>query len=671
MASGLASPGQRRAAGAAGLIALFMTVAVMPFAAAPGPVMPGFMLVTGAALSVLYAAATWMLFAQYLRSRVATLLIAACGTFFTALIVALQLLSMPGVFAPGRVLGGSSATTTWLWTAWHLGPPLWGLAVAGVLLVQRELLVAARFRRMAAYAAGAVALMLVLGSAAVATLLLPWLPVQVRGDDYTPMIATGVGPAVILLTAGAWAAMVLVTRRQRSTLDVWIIASLALLVLDDVLTLAGGARGSVGWIGGRMLALASAGAVIWAYLHEVESLRGRAEAAFEDLAVTEAKLHEAQKMEAVSQLTGGVAHDFNNLLMVMTNGFDTIRRHPEEHGRVIKIAEAGLQAAERGAQLTRQLLTFARRQALRPETVNPNTQLMALEAAARRALGDSLHLTMALDAAARPVMMDVTEFQTAVLNLVANARDALLAKGGTVAISTRNQKLMAGRAPGDLLPGEYTVVTVADNGPGMPPETSGRAFEPFFTTKDFGRGAGLGLSQVYGFARAAGGEAVIQSSQGIGTRVELWLPHLAAGAPAAVADPRDNHAPLRRAHDGEVVLAVEDDPDVLSAVVENLADLGYRVLSARNAAEGLEQLRLAARIDLLFSDIVMPGGMNGVQLASEAMRLRPDIRILLTSGYTNQALEGADALPPNLDVLPKPYRRAELATRLQLVMRAA
>jgi signal transduction histidine kinase len=671
MASGRASSGQRQAARAAGLIALLLTVALMPFAAVPGPVMPGFILATGAALCVLYAAATWLLFAQYLRSRLATLLIAACGTLFTALIVAIQLLSIPSVFAVGRVLGNSPATTTWLWTAWHLGPPLWGLAVAAVLRLRRDMLVPDRFRRPAAYAAGGAALILVLASAAFATMLLPWLPVQVVGDDYSPMTGTGVGPAVALLTAASWAAMTLVTRRQRSTLDVWIIASLAMLVLDDILTMAGGARGSFGWMGGRILALASAGAVIWAYLHEVESLRGRAEAAFEALAVTEAKLHEAQKMEAVSQLTGGIAHDFNNLLMVMTNSFDTIRRHPNEQARVVKIAEAGLQAAERGAQLTRQLLTFARRQTLRPETVNPNQQLVALEAAARRALGDSIRLTFALDAAAHPVKMDVAEFQTAVLNLMTNARDALLPKGGTVAVSSRNQMLMAATAAGGLLPGEYTVVTIADNGPGMPPEIAARAFEPFFTTKEFGHGAGLGLSQVYGFARAAGGEAVVQSSPGFGTRVELWLPRIAAAAPALAADPRDNQSPLRRAHEGEVVLAVEDDPDVLSAVVENLADLGYQVLSARDAAEALEQLRTAERVNVLFSDIVMPGGMNGVQLATEAMRLRPDIRILLTSGYTNQAFEGAELLLPNLDVLPKPYRRAELANRLQLVMRAA
>jgi CheY-like chemotaxis protein len=368
-------------------------------------------------------------------------------------------------------------------------------------------------------------------------------------------------------------------------------------------------------------------------------------------------------------LTGGIAHDFNNLLMVMTNSFDTIRRHPQERGRVVKIAENGLQAAERGAQLTRQLLTFARRQALRPETVNPNQRLRAMERAIRRALGDTLRLIMTLDAAPHPVKMDVAEFETAVLNLVANARDALLPKGGTVTVSSRNQMLMAATAAAGLLPGEYIVVTISDDGPGMTPEIASRAFEPFFTTKDFGRGAGLGLSQVYGFARAAGGEAVIQSSPGFGTRVELWLPRAAAAAPAVPADPRGTHAPLRRAHDGEVVLAVEDDPEVLSAVVENLADLGYRVLSARDAVEALAQLRAAQRVDLLFSDIVMPGGMNGVQLATEAMRLRPEIRILLTSGYSNQAFEGAELLLPNLDVLSKPYRRAELATRLQLVMR--
>ena len=671
MADGHASRGQTQAALVTVIFGLVVTLGLLPYAPAVGPAIPGFLLLHQMALIVLYAFGSWMLFAQYRRGGLVTLLVAGGGMLFSTAIVTLQLASMPGALAPGRLFGASTSTTTWLWTCWHLGPPIWGLAVAAVLQVDRNMLIPAGLRRQAALIAAGAALLLACACAGVATIGLAHLPLQVVGDDYSAMVQSGVGPGLVVLTIAALVAMILVTIRQRSMLEVWIIVSLALLVFDNWLTLAGAARGTVGWVAGRLLALVSAGAAIWAYLREVESLRARAETAFADLSISEAKLHESQRMEAVGQLTGAIAHDFNNLLMVITNSFDLIRHRPDDRDSIIKIVEAGLVATERGARLTRHLLTYARRQVLRPEVVNPNVQLMALEPAARRLIGERLGFTLALDEAAYPVMMDTAEFDAAVMNLITNARDALLAKGGTIAISSRNQRRADQAVTDHLRPGEYTVVAVADNGAGMTPEIAARAFEPFFTTKDFGDGAGLGLSQVYGFARASGGDAIIHTQPGFGTRVEVWLPRMAAEVVDRPRETRDNHAPLRRAHEGEVVLAVEDEPDVLSAVAENLVDLGYEVLTARDAAEALDVLRSAPRLDLMFSDIVMPGGMNGVQLASEATRLRPGIRILLTSGYSNLSFEGADALPPHLDVLSKPYRRAELATRLQLVMRAA
>jgi signal transduction histidine kinase/CheY-like chemotaxis protein len=531
--------------------------------------------------------------------------------------------------------------------------------------------VSSQRRRLAAATAGVIGLALAGAWIFLATTLLPWLPTQVIGDDYSAVLTSGIGPAVEALTVAALVAMGLATRGRRSVLDLWIMTALAFLVLDNALTLAGGTRGSIGWTAGRLLALGSAGAVIWAYLHEVDSLRTRAELALEGLAATEEKLRAAQKMEAVGQLTGGIAHDFNNLLMVVTSGFDMIRRRPDDRARVIKMAEAGLQATERGARLTRQLLSFARRQPLRPETVNPNTQLLDFEPIAARAAGETVEMIFDLDPAVHPVKVDQNEFEAAVLNLVVNARDALTPQGGHITVTSRNRIVMAAAADGAIQAGGYVVVSVTDDGRGMPPDVAQRAFEPFFTTKDFGSGSGLGLSQVYGFARAAGGEAVIRTEHGHGTTVELWLPRAAALRSKRAMDNRDQHAQFREAREGEVVLAVEDEPDVLAAVVENLADLGYQVLSARDGVEALELLREADRVDLLFSDIVMPGGMNGVQLATEAIRLFPNLRVLLTSGYTNQALEGQHDLPPNLDILPKPYRRAELASRLQLVMRAA
>ena len=666
MASGSAPPGQVRAALIVVLVAFGLTIGLLPLAKSAGPVMPGFFLVHQTALIVIYGLSASMLFTQFLRSRAAILLLAGSGTLFTAAIVTFQLLSLPGVFMPARIIGAGPETTTWLWTGWHVGPPVWGLLAVALLAWRPDYAVPARFRRMAAILAGGLALALAAAWTVFATVFLPWLPAQTNGDDYSALVASGVGPAVEALTIAALAALVLVTRRRRSTLDLWIITALTLLVLDNALTMVGAARGSVGWIAGRVLALASAGAVIRAYLHEVESLRASAEAALEGLAATEAKLRASQKMEAIGQLTGGIAHDFNNLLMVVTSGFDMIRRRPDDRARVIKMAEAGLEATERGARLTRQLLTFARRQSLRPETVDPNMQLSDFERLAARAAGESVTLRYDLDPAIHPVLMDTSEFEAAVLNLVVNARDALAPKGGRVTIQSRNAVLAAPAGP--LEPGGYVVVSVTDSGPGMTEDVATRAFEPFFTTKDFGRGSGLGLSQVYGFARAAGGEAVIQTAPSRGTTVELWLPRAYRGQSATRVETRDHDSPLRQARAGEVVLAVEDEPDVLATVIENLADLGYQVISARDAAEALERLAESdQRIDILFSDVVMPGGMNGVRLAEAATLIRPQLRVLLTSGYTNHALEGEHDLPPNLEILTKPYRRADLATRLRLV----
>ena len=465
--------------------------------------------------------------------------------------------------------------------------------------------------------------------------------------------------------------MLLLTRRQRSTLDVWIIASLALLECDNLLTLAGGARGSIGWIAGRLVALVSAGAAIWGYVREVERLRAHAEAALEDVAVAEARLHAALRLESLGQLTGAIAHDFNNLLLVITNSFDVVRRRADGPDPTQRAIDAGLQATARGARLTRQLLTFARRQNLRPAAISPNAKLRALEGDARRMIGPMLGLTLALDDAAHPVLMDPAEFEAAIVNLITNAQEALLPKGGTIAISSRNQVLGVSAATDHLRPGAYTVVAVADNGPGMSPDIAARAFDPFFTTKDFGKGAGLGLSQVYGFARASGGDAIILTRPGFGTQVELWLPRMMDGVDAIAAPVVPDIPVSRPTQDGEVVLAVEDEPDVLTAVVDSLSDLGYQVLTAANAAGALEQIRTAPQLDLLFSDIVMPGGMNGVQLAHEARKLRPGIRILLTSGYANLNFTGDDVMPPNVELLQKPYRHADLASRLQLAMHAA
>lgn len=661
--------GPKRAALWLCLLAMVATACLLPIAAWPGPNLPGFVLINQTALVCAYGLSAWVLFAQFRRARSLPLLLIAAGTLYTAVIVTLQLLSFPGVIAVGRVLGAGPETTTWLWTFWHLGPPTCALAYALALRDGHPVLITPG---RAGPAAALAALAAAGASALAATLGLPWLPHQVTGDDYSAMVTSGVGPAVQLLTFAALAAIWHATRGRRTALDLWIAASLALLILDNFLTMAGSARASVGWYAGRVEATVSAFVILWAYLHEVDALRARAEAAAEEAARAGAALRQAQKMEAIGRLTGGIAHDFNNLLMVVTSGFEMIRRRPDDRQRVLKMADAGIEAAQRGSRLTRQLLTFARRQNLRPETVNLNASLLDFEPLARRAVGEAVKVDLALHPALHPTRIDLSEFEAAVLNLVVNARDALPAQGGRIAISSRNvvRDAQPGAGARDGLPaGGYVVVAVKDNGAGMDEATRVQAFEPFFTTKEFGRGSGLGLSQVYGFATAAGGTVEIASTPGQGTTVEIWLPQADGVQPAAHGT--GPAASLRRAEAGETVLAVEDEPAVLSAVVENLADLGYRVVPARDAAEALEWLRGEERVDVLFSDVVMPGGMNGVQLAVEAGRLRPGLRVLLTSGYTGEALAGEHSVPPDVPILTKPYRREELAARLKVAHRAS
>ena len=446
LASAMAEGGQKRAAAVLVGVTAVLTVFLLPFADLRWTGLPGFVLINQTAMIVAYGLATWVLFAQFRRGRSVPLLLAAAGMLYTTAIVTLQLASFPGVIANGRLLGAGPATTTWLWTFWHIGPPLVGLAYASARSRPQPPVAPERTRRTSALAA-IVALGLAGASAAVATLGLPWLPHQVTGDDYTALTTSGIGPAVQVLTLAALVAVWRATRTGRTVLELWLAAGLALLVLDNFLTMAGGTRASLGWYVGRVEALVSAFVILWAYLHEVDALRAHAEAATEEVARTEAALRQAQKMEAVGRLTGGIAHDFNNLLMVVSSGLDMIRRRPADVARVTKIAETGLEAVERGTRLTRQLLTFARRSDLRPETVNLNALLLGFEPLLRRAVTETVRLDLDLHPGLQPARLDGGEFEAAVLNIVVNARDALPPGGGRIAVATRNAQISPSAPP--------------------------------------------------------------------------------------------------------------------------------------------------------------------------------------------------------------------------------
>ena len=390
-----------------------------------------------------------------------------------------------------------------------------------------------------------------------------------------------------------------------------------------------------------------------------ESLE-RQQAAIEDL---NQKLRQSQKMEAVGQLTGGVAHDFNNLLTVILGNadlmLDRLKRDPE----LLAMAEVIMQSAEKGADLTRSLLAFSRRQSLDPRSVDVNQLALGMDKLLRHALGERVDCRFALAAKLPPALVDPSQLEVALLNLAINARDAT-GEDGRVTIETAETHLDKAYAETqeDLRPGHYVTVAVSDNGCGMSPEILSHVFEPFFTTKEVGKGTGLGLSMVYGFIKQSGGHVRIYSEVGEGTTVKLYLPRAAA----VEAKPSGPPEGVPRAQ-GERVLVVEDDEMVRAYAAMELRALGYDVVAAANGAEALSILRGSEKIDLLFSDVVMPG-MLGPQLAEEALRLRPQLKVLFTSGYPQNTAAHQGRIDHGAPLLNKPYRRQELAAKLRAVL---
>jgi PAS domain S-box-containing protein len=364
------------------------------------------------------------------------------------------------------------------------------------------------------------------------------------------------------------------------------------------------------------------------------------------------ELAHVHRLDAIGQLTGGIAHDFNNLLTVISGNLQLLEADLEGHQR--QAAESALRAVGRGADLTRKLLAFARRQRLDPHAIDVPVLLSELEGMLRPTLGATVELEVNAAPGVPHVFADPSQLESALVNLALNARDAM-PRGGRLRIEAREVRLDS--ADDDLPAGNYLVFSVTDTGFGMSQDVLARAFEPFFTTKTSGKGSGLGLSIVYGFVKQSGGHLSVRSRLGYGTRIELYLPAARAEAPqATVAEVR---AP---AGGNETVLVVEDEPEVLRIAVAFLSSLGYRTLTASSAAEALAVLDDEARVDLLFSDVVLGAGMSGGELGREAQRRRPGLPVLLTSGYERPAADAVEA--PHIrefELLSKPYRREALA----------
>ena len=371
----------------------------------------------------------------------------------------------------------------------------------------------------------------------------------------------------------------------------------------------------------------------------------------------EDQLRQAQKMQAIGQLTGGIAHDFNNLLTVIVGNLDLIVEATAADTALAAKAASALQAAERGAELTKRLLAFARRQSLQPRLVEVNGLTEGMGELLRRSLGSNIELALKLDPGLWPTLVDPGEVENALLNLAINARDAM-PEGGRLTIETANRRLDADYAAQEpeTAPGDYVMLAVSDNGAGMTPDVLARAFEPFFSTKPPGQGTGLGLSTVYGFAKQSGGHVKLYSEPGHGTTVRLYLPRAEAGSGSLPA-----MAAAVTGGGRERILVVEDDADVRTLAVSVLRGLGYDVLEAGDGPAALVLLRGGAAVDLLFTDLVMPGGLNGAELAEAARALRPRLKTLYTSGYTEAAAVRNGQVGRDGELLSKPYRRQELA----------
>jgi PAS domain S-box-containing protein len=383
----------------------------------------------------------------------------------------------------------------------------------------------------------------------------------------------------------------------------------------------------------------------------------------EKLAADE-QLRQSQKMETVGQLTGGIAHDFNNILTVITGTIEILEEGVADDPNLGAIAKMIDEAAARGAELTQRLLAFARRQPLQPRTTDVNTLIVDAAKLLRPTLGEHIEIESAFEEDAWPALVDPGQLTTALLNLALNARDAM-PEGGKLVLETGNVHLdeSYAKAHSEVAPGPYVMIAVSDTGQGIAAAIRDKVFDPFFTTKGTGKGTGLGLSMVYGFVKQSNGHIKIYSEEGHGTTIKIYLPRSGERVDESVAGPA-----VAIEGGAETILVVEDDLLVRNYVAAQLGSLGYTTLTAANAAEALEFIDSVDKFDLLFTDVIMPGSLNGRQLADEAMRRRPALKVLFTSGYTENAIVHHGRLDPGVLLLAKPYRKSDLARMIRVAL---
>jgi signal transduction histidine kinase/ActR/RegA family two-component response regulator len=699
-----ATPGERRLALAVLAVSVAVFAVCVPFAKQPLFHIDAFIPAYESAVTINDLITTVLLFGQFTILGKRGLKFLACGYLFTSLMAVAHLLSFPGLLTPTGLLSGGSQTTVWLYMFWHAGFPLMVLSYAwkgdaenaGTGVPQAVGAVLA--------AVAAVVLLTTVGH--------DRMPVLLQVVDGAPNYTATYRIIVASITALSIVALGALWRQKaHSVLDVWLMVTMCAWAFDIALSaMLNERRFDLGFYAGRIYGLMAASFILLVLLLETRALFSRLAGSLErradELGRANTALHQSedrlkqlnetleqrvaersqaleaeiaerqrihesmrenQKLEAIGQMAGGIAHDFNNLLtVVMGNaGFLEAGLAP---GPERQAAATVVRAAERGARLVRQILAFSRRQAVKPERIALTERTDELVDLLRRSTRGDIRIVADFPAELWPFECDAAELELALMNLCVNARDAM-PSGGLVRVHACN--LAQGIAPdassggnriGGLVPnadgmplGDYVRISVTDLGTGIAPDVLARVFEPFFTTKEIGKGTGLGLSQVYGFAQQAGGVAEIVSTVGTGTTVSIILPRCIATAEVELPERKAANDAL--APGSGTVLLVEDDEDVAVAAMTILGMIGYQAKHVPNAGTALTLLLGGERFDLMLSDIVMPGGMSGYELAQKVRQHFPWLPILLSTGYARPAAEAHQA---GFEIIAKPYNAASL-----------
>ena len=678
------------------LVSIAAFVIAAPFATEQLARVDAFIPIYQSALAICDLVTAVLLFGQYGILRRRALLILASGYLFTAAMVVVHTLSFPGLFAPSGLFGAGPQSTAWIYMFWHAGFPLAVIGYALSMPRNGEVSESPGASRADIVTAVAIVLVIVSALSSLVTAGQARLPPIMQDNHYTALMIGVVGSVWLFSLA---ALVVLWRRKPRSVLDVWLMVTMCAWMFDIGLSaVLNAGRFDLGFYAGRIYGFLAATFVLLVLLLETRALyaklarslfaeRAAADARARDLARSEERLRqlnesleqrvaertrelqteiaerertqealrETQKLEAIGRLAGSVAHDFNNLLTVIQGNTEFLLDTAQTEAD-LNAAQAIDRSVERGTRLVRQVLAFSRRQGVKPEVINLSTRSEELADLLKRSLRGDIRLTVAIPKDAWSVECDAGELELALLNLCVNARDAM-PNGGAVRVEARNVDAAIAAPFDDELDGEYVALSVADSGTGISPDVLNRVFEPFFTTKDVGKGTGLGLSQVHGFAQQTGGRARIDSEVGRGTTVTLYLPRAIA---AVAAPPAPKKAELMRGTG--TVLLVEDDDEVAAAAERMLGAIGYRSLRVRNAAAALGPIVAGQTFAAMFTDIVMPGSISGLDLARKVHQRRPGLPILLASGYGTAS---AEANASGFKLIAKPYGIVTLSEALR------